>query len=201
MVEKDNFMKLISLICVGGDLTHLDGPSKRALLAKLTNYLHLNPYSHNFFIFKDSNGRHRIYATKECCSQLRHNMGINTWLSDPIYGPNNTAPVFVTVKANGTNRFGRSADEIGSVTLIGFDKSHWSDRIMFATTKAKRRLTLDLSGLGVLSDVEVDDIFHEKTKISNLESSDYTPDQESITSAQSAVVNVLSSVLTTDKNM
>lgn len=196
MKGTNDFKEVIAMVADGGDVTHLSNSDRRALLAKLTNYLHLNPHTQNFIFFKTLDGRYRIYATKECCSQLRHNLGINMWLSDPIYSPDANNPFTVSVKANGTNKYNRSSEEIGSVSLVDVPKQEYSNYTMFAVTKAKRRLTLDLSGLGVLADVEVFDIKgHEIIDVSV----DVVTNDKKIESSEKAIKSLLS--IDVGKNM
>lgn len=199
MKAKNDFKQVIAMIADGGDITNLSNSDRRALLAKLTNYLHLNPHTDNFLIFKDQNGRYRLYATKECCAQLRHNLGINIWLSDPIYGPDQKYPLLVSVKANGLNKHNRSGEEIGSVSLVGIPPEEYSNHVMWAVTKAKRRLTLDLSGLGVLADVEVFDIIgHE---FINVNEPDKAIDNSDVTNTSLHAADTLMSILKSDKNI
>lgn len=198
MKGTNDFKQVIAMVADGGDISHLSNSERRALLAKLTNYLHLNPHTQNFIIFKDPNGRYRIYATKECCNQLKHNLGINMWVSDPVFGPDSKLPILVSVKANGTNKHGRSGEDIGSVSLVNVPPEEYSNHVMFAVTKAKRRLTLDLSGLGVLSDVEVYDI--KGCEIIDTNKPDEAIIQNDIKSSELAA-DTLMDILRSDKNI
>lgn len=147
------YKKLIGMFGANGSVTHLDKSTKSMLLVKLGNYLGLNQYVQPFRIYRDVNGDEFLYATKECCAELRHINGISvTDIQTSFEGE------LVYVKATGINNKGRLSTEIGSVNIAVLDGQDKANGVMWATTKAKRRLTLDLSGLGVLADVEVKDM-------------------------------------------
>lgn len=153
MSERIDIKKLLGHFGANGSIHHLDDSTKRVLLAKLCNFLGLNQFTIPFRIYRDMDGNEFIYATKECCAQLRHLNGISiTDLEERIDGD------FAICKVKGMNKHGRVSMEIGSVNIAILEGQDKSNGQMWAVTKAKRRLTLDLSGLGVLADVELKDM-------------------------------------------
>lgn len=146
---------MIGLFSANGSIHHLDTSTKSMLLVKLCNMIGLNQYTRPFRVYRNLQGEEFIYATKDCCAQLRHLFSISiTSLQDKIVDN------IVIVTASGINKFNRMSMEIGSVNLNEYanDNQDRANCIMWATTKAKRRLTLDLAGLGVLADVELRDM-------------------------------------------
>ncbi len=153
MSERIDIKKLLGQFGANGSIKHLDDSSKRVLLAKICNAVGLNQYTMPFRIYRDVNGDEFVYATKECCAQLRHLNNISiTSLEERIDGD------FAICKVSGINKHGRVSFEIGSVNISILEGQDKSNGQMWAVTKAKRRLTLDLSGLGVLADIEVRDM-------------------------------------------
>ena len=53
---------------------------------------------------------------------------------------------------------GKEDSDIGAVSLIGLKGEAYANAIMKAATKSKRRVTLSISGLGLLDESEVDSI-------------------------------------------
>ena len=53
---------------------------------------------------------------------------------------------------------GRCTESIGAVNIQGLKGDNYANAVMKAETKAKRRATLDLLGLGVLDETEVESI-------------------------------------------
>ena len=64
-------------------------------------------------------------------------------------------PDFATWLVTGHDSSGRVDTEIGSVSTVGLKGEAKANAIMKALTKAKRRLTLSLAGLGWLDEIEV----------------------------------------------
>jgi hypothetical protein len=181
MSERIDIKKLFGMFGAQGSIHHLDDSMKRALIVKLGNALGLNQYTMPFRIYRDIRGAEFLYATKECCAQLRHLNGISILsLEERIDGD------FAICKVSGMNKHGRVSYEIGSVNIAILDGQDKSNGQMWAVTKAKRRLTLDLSGLGVLADVEVKDMT-EVAEYNVLEETPKQLEQGNSTSAMSAL--------------
>lgn len=152
-MEMTNLKKLLSLISPNGTINHLSRGDQRILIAKMCNYFGLNPLTNPFLIIRFKDGKERLYVTRDGCSQLRHKMSIDTYNLQV-----QVLPGVVVSTISGKNKHGRIADESGSVNIVGMADNLISDAIMHSTTKAKRRITLDLSGLAVLTDAEIEDM-------------------------------------------
>lgn len=138
---------------IGGDMTPLS-TADRVLYYKATcESLGLNPLTKPFD-YVVLNGKLQFYANKNCAEQLRrvHSVSI-TDLKSGMAGD------VLTVVAKAVNGKGRADVSTGAVpfgtNIKGAEKAN---AIMKAETKAKRRVTLSLCGLGMLDDTEIDSI-------------------------------------------
>ena len=96
------------------------------------------------------NGKLTLYALRGCTDQLRkiHQVSIRI---DSI----TAADGVITAQVSGTDRTGRTDTEIGVVAIGRAQGEELANARMKALTKAKRRLTLSLCGLGMLDETEV----------------------------------------------
>jgi hypothetical protein len=155
MAEQLSKLKqILNLISPSGSIKHLPRGDQRILIMKLCNFFGLNPLTNPFLIVRFADGDEKIYVTRDGCNQLRHKLAIDTYGLRVEF----IEEKLVISVISGKNKHGRVSDESGSVSLVGLTDAQKADAVMKSTTKAKRRLTLDLSGLSVLSDVEVADM-------------------------------------------
>ena len=145
--------KLLGLFAANGSIQHLANNEKRELLAKICNSLGLNQYIMPFRIYRNMEGHEFIYATKECCAELRHLHNINV-----LTESHSIIDGMVIASVSGNNKYGRVDHEIGAIDINSLQGQDRANAVMWAMTKAKRRLTLSLAGLGVLADVETRDM-------------------------------------------
>lgn len=139
-------------VLVQGDLTSLDENQKAAYYLKVCDSLGLNPHTQPFEYLK-LNGQIKLYATKACSDQLRKINGVSLEilsreLLDEVY----------TVVARAEDAAGRRDESTGVVSLKGLQGDIRANAIMKAETKAKRRVTLSICGLGWLDETEVESI-------------------------------------------
>lgn len=99
------------------------------------------------------NGKLTLYALRGCTDQLRkiHQVSIRI---DSITASDGV----ITAQVSGTDRTGRTDTEIGVVPIGRAQGEELANARMKALTKAKRRLTLSLCGLGMLDESEVSNI-------------------------------------------
>jgi hypothetical protein len=99
------------------------------------------------------NGKLTLYALRGCTDQLRklHQVSIRI---DSI----TAADGVITAQVSGTDKTGRTDTEIGVVPIGKAQGEELANARMKALTKAKRRLTLSLCGLGMLDESEVSSI-------------------------------------------
>jgi hypothetical protein len=141
---------LMERVVIEGDLSKLTPGDCVKYYVAVCRSVGLNPLTKPFeFLYLQN--KKTLYARREATDQLRVIHGVKVTklereLTDGIY----------TVTAYGVNRTGRTDAAMGAVAveaLRGLDKAN---AMMKAETKAKRRLTLSLCGLGLLDESEVD---------------------------------------------
>lgn len=138
-------------VMLQGDLASLSSKQRVEYLSALCDSLGLNALSKPFEFIK-LNGALRCYATRDCCDQLRklHAVSIqivSRELKEDIY----------IVTAQATDARGRRDESIGALSVKGINGMDRANALMKCETKAKRRVTLSICGLGFLDETEVED--------------------------------------------
>jgi len=114
----------------------------------------LDPFTKPFDILR-LNGREVLYCTRSGTQQLNKLHKVSHLITSR--DTNADAGVYiVTSKASLPD--GRCTESIGAVNIAGLKGEAYANAIMKAETKAKRRATLDLLGLGVLDESEAESI-------------------------------------------
>lgn len=136
---------------IGGDLAALSNAERMGLYAKTCESLGLNPMTKPFEYIK-LNGRLVLYARKDATEQLRKLHGVSVHLERI------EVPGCIAFRATATDRGGRTDESIGAVPTDNLKGESLANAIMKAETKAKRRVTLSICGLGFLDESEVSSI-------------------------------------------
>jgi hypothetical protein len=139
-------------VIVQGRLEHLT-PKERLLYYKtLCETLGLNPLTRPFEYITLS-GRLTLYARRDATDQLRrlHKVSIT------IVSRERLDDIYV-VTARATTPDGRMDEATGAVSIAGLNGEQLANAIMKCETKAKRRVTLSIVGLGILDESELDTI-------------------------------------------
>lgn len=137
---------------VGGDLSRLTPTQRVSYYNRVCESLGLNPLTKPF-AYLTLNGKLILYALKDCTEQLRKLHGVSivdvtaTRLDD-VY--------VVTAKA--LDKSGRTDASTGAVPIGNAKGEALANILMKAETKAKRRVTLSICGLGMLDETEIDSI-------------------------------------------
>jgi len=139
-------------VLVAGDLAGLNESQRIEYYKAVCESLGLNPLTRPFEYLR-LNGRLVLYATRAAADQLRAIHGISI-LDVRIEQKDDL--VIVTVR--GRTRDGREDVEVGAVSVAGLRGDALANAQMKALTKAKRRLTLSLAGLGWLDETETDSV-------------------------------------------
>lgn len=139
-------------VLVQGDLSSMDETQRSGYYLKVCESLGLNPHTQPFEYIK-LGGQLKLYATRACSDQLRKLHGVSITihsreLVDDIY----------TVVARAEDVSGRTDEASGVVSVKGLSGEARANQLMKAETKAKRRVTLSICGLGWLDETEVDSI-------------------------------------------
>lgn len=138
-------------VLLTGDLGSLTPPQRLSYYESVCRALKLNPLTKPFEYIV-LNGKLTLYARKDCTEQLRRTYGITVRIGtreliDGVY--------IVVAKATMPN--GRGDESIGAVFLPATGEAR-SNAMMKAETKAKRRVTLSICGLGMFDESELDAI-------------------------------------------
>ena len=137
---------------MAGDLSRLSPGQRVEYYGAVCSSVGLNPLTKPFD-YINLNGKLTLYAKKDCADQLRsiNGVSVTNLVTDIDDG-------MIIVTANVTDRHGRSDSDVGVVTVGNLQGDKRANAIMKAVTKAKRRATLSLCGLGWLDETEIDTI-------------------------------------------
>jgi len=137
---------------VGGDLSKLPTEQRIEYYNAVCTSLGLNPLTKPF-AYIQLNGKLLLYALKDCTEQLRaiHNISITIPSREVLEG------VYV-VTARAIRPDGRQDESTGAVPIDNLKGEARANAMMKAETKAKRRITLSICGLGMLDETEVETI-------------------------------------------
>ena len=142
----------IEKVIIGGDLSKLSPQERTSYYMSVCESLNLNPLTKPFE-YINLNGKLTLYATRNCAEQLRKNNGVSvTEMTQQTIGD----VLMITVK--GVDKTGRSDVASGAVCLGNLKGEALCNAYLKCETKAKRRLTLSICGLGMLDETEVDSI-------------------------------------------
>jgi hypothetical protein len=143
---------LLEQVLVGGDLEKLSPTQRLSFYRQVCDSLNLNPLTQPL-LYVRLNNKLTLYAKKDATDQLRrlHHVSVQ------IVSAQAEGDLYV-VRARATTPDGRTDEEIGVVGTAGLKGEALANAYMKAHTKAKRRVTLSLCGLGLLDDAEVDSV-------------------------------------------
>jgi hypothetical protein len=154
----------IEQVLIGGDLAQLKPEERLNYYNHLCLSLGLNSLTQPF-AYIVLNGKLQLYAKKDCTEQLRKIHGVSITKVDP-----KQIGDLVVVVADASDREGRVDSSTGAVAVKnveGKDRQGnkytydlngeaLANAMMKCETKAKRRVTLSICGLGMLDETEVD---------------------------------------------
>lgn len=146
-----NNSNVLEQVVIGGDLSAMSAADRVNYYRTVCESLGLNPFTRPFDYLK-LNGKLTLYAKKDATEQLRTLKGISI---DDLNISETSDNYTVIVKGHDVS--GRSDIEIGVVSKRDM-QGNTANAQMKAVTKAKRRLTLSLAGLGWLDESEIDNI-------------------------------------------
>lgn len=142
---------VITSLVLNGDLSKMNEVQKVDYYNSFCRHLKLNPLTQPFQII-NMKGKLVMYARKDATDQLRKIYGVSV---TDVVKEEVSGIYMVTVK--GKDKSGREDAAIGAVTINGLQGEALANAIMKAETKAKRRFTLSICGLGILDETEVED--------------------------------------------
>ncbi len=135
-----------------GDLADLKPVERTKYYVKVCESLGLNPLTSPFAYIK-LNGKLTLYAKRDTTDQLRKIHRVSVTISS-----RERIDDLCVVTARATTPDGRTDESTGAVSLAGLKGENLANALMKAETKAKRRVTLSICGLGWLDETEVQDV-------------------------------------------
>ena len=152
--NQDQQASIANQLILQGDLSKLSANDKVRYYNGYCERMGLDPFTKPFDILR-LNGKEVLYCTRSGTQQLNKLHKVSHLITSR--DTNAEAGVYiVTSKASLPD--GRCTESIGAVNIAGLKGEMYANAIMKAETKAKRRATLDLLGLGVLDESEAESI-------------------------------------------
>lgn len=135
-----------------GDLSGLTSDERLSYLKQVCESVGLN-WLTKPFEYIQLNGKLTLYATRAATDQLRSVQKVSIKITDR----QKFDDIYI-VTAQATNAEGRFDESTGAVNVAGLKGESLANAYLKAETKAKRRVTLSLCGLGLLDESEVETI-------------------------------------------
>jgi hypothetical protein len=139
----------IEAVVVGGDLAKLSAPQRVSYYHSVCKSLGLNPLTRPFD-YINLNGKLTLYARKDATDQLRqlHRISIDKPSID-------IQDEWIVVSVSARDADGRTDADVGVVSRKDM-RGDFGNSLMKAVTKAKRRVTLSICGLGMFDETELE---------------------------------------------
>lgn len=152
LTTQNKELEALEKVLIKGDLAGLNEQQRVAYVSKICKALKISPLFQPFD-YIPFDGKIHIYAKRSCAEQLRQLRSISIKIVD-----RERLDGLYTVTAQARDKHGREDESIGSVDIKGLSGKFLANALMRAETKAKRRVTLSICGLGVLDELEAEDI-------------------------------------------
>lgn len=137
-------------VLIGGDLSKLSPEQRATYYMQVCESTGLNPYTKPFD-YITLNGKLTLYAKRDATDQLRKINGVSVSIS----GRERIDDVYI-VTARAKDAEGREDESTGVVTIGNLKGDLLANALMKAETKAKRRVTLSICGLGWMDESELE---------------------------------------------
>lgn len=149
--KQGNAMESIEEVLMTGNLSGLNAEQRVLYHNRVCESLGLNPLTRPFD-YLTLNSKLILYARKDATDQLRALRGIDiSEIRREQVGD------LLIVTASAITRDGRRDESTGVVNVKGLAGEALANALMKAETKAKRRVTLSIAGLGLLDESEAAD--------------------------------------------
>lgn len=143
---------IVEALIINGDLSKLKQEDKITYYKQFCERLGLDPFTQPFKILK-LNGKEVLYCDRSGTQQLNKLHKVSH-----VIKTRETVNECYVVTANASTPEGRQTESLGAVSIAGLKGDNLCNAMMKAETKAKRRATLDLLGLGLLDETETETI-------------------------------------------
>ena len=142
-----------------GDLAGLKQEERLSYYKAVCESVGLNPLTKPFD-YITLNGKMVLYATRACTDQLRKIHGVSV---TDLVECRQDGVLSITCKVS--DKSGRTDIATGALTISGLKGNDMANALMKAETKAKRRATLSICGLGLLDETELETIPQASTEV------------------------------------
>jgi hypothetical protein len=149
IVKAEQQSRMAAAVVVHGDLSAMNEGQLATYYVELCRTLDLNPLTRPFTLLK-LNGKLIYYANKDCSDQLRKRDKVSV----RIVGRETVGDLLI-VTAEASMPDGRVDQAIGALSVGALKGENLANAMMKCETKAKRRVTLSICGLGMLDEEEV----------------------------------------------
>lgn len=146
-----NDISLLEQVVVGGNLANMQPAERLQYYRKVCESIGLNPLTRPFE-YITLNGKLTLYARKDAADQLRKVHGVSIDKPDIRFEDD-----WIIVAVSARLPDGRADSDVGVVSRKDM-RGDFGNALMKAVTKAKRRVTLSIVGLGWLDETEVETI-------------------------------------------
>lgn len=152
LATKDTTYDTIESVIVVGDIAKLSPAQRVAHYIAVCKSTGLNPLTKPFD-YITLQGKMVLYARKDATDQLRRMNGVSI-----VRLERETIGDVYCVTAYAEDMSDRKDSSIGAVSIAGLEGDALANAMMKAETKAKRRVTLSICGLGWLDETEIETI-------------------------------------------
>jgi hypothetical protein len=142
----------IERVVIKGDLSSLSAAERAAYYRDVCQSIGLNPLSRPFD-YLTLNGKLILYARKDATDQLRRLYGVSI-----VSLERETIGDMYVVTASARMPDGRMDSDVGAANIAGLRGDNLVNAMLKAITKAKRRVTLSICGLGWLDETEIETV-------------------------------------------
>lgn len=146
-----NELSVVERAAIMGDLSVLSPSERWEYYRGMCEATGLNPVTRPFG-YIDVDGKLELYAKRAATDQLRKINGVDIISVDVQYIDD-----WIVATAKARDKLGRQDIDIGAVSKRDM-RGNFGNCLMKAITKAKRRVTLSLCGLGILDESEIDSV-------------------------------------------
>lgn len=143
---------IMERVLLTGDLSKLTSRERVDYYAKVCESVGLNPLTKPF-AYITLNGKLTLYALRDATDQLRKLHGVSLTIKERTERDG-----VCVVTATAVDKSGRVDESTGAVSIQNLRGEALCNALMKAETKAKRRVTLSIVGLGMLDETELDTI-------------------------------------------
>lgn len=143
---------IMETVLIKGDLSKLTPEQRADYYGAVCRSIGLNPLTRPFD-YITLNGKLTLYAKRDAADQLRKINGISVEIVERSVDDG-----LITVHVRARDASGRTDEDFGVVNVAGLKGEAAANAMLKAVTKAKRRVTLSISGLGFLDETEVEEM-------------------------------------------